>query len=120
MADRVHLVGGPLDGHEVGRRPGKYAWVCGKLTSTLWTRESRIGEVGLKLLPGARALFIRGGAAACQPRNGAALYEDVGDGVLLYAGHRTVFCNACKTYHPRCEGGSERRPCALGGEDADR
>jgi hypothetical protein len=103
-ANRVQLVGGPLDGHEIAPRPGKYAWVAGKL---------HIGNlVGLRPLPGKAAHFLRGGSASSRPRDRSALYEDAGGGVLLYAGHRRYLCD-CGAYHGKAEGGREKRPCAL-------
>lgn len=120
MSDRMQLVGGPLDGHEVGPPPGKYVWVRGKLTRTLYNQLAHAaGKPLLKLLPGARATFVRGGAATCKPLDGAALYQRDGD-VLVYAGHRVTLCNACGCYHGKAEGGREKRRCALGGDDAAR
>lgn len=111
MSDRLELVGGPLDGHSIAPRPGRYAWVAGKL---------HVGALeGLRTLPGQSARFLRGGSASSRPRDRAALYEDGDDGVLLYAGHRRYLCE-CGAYHHKCEGGSEKRPCALRPAAPDR
>jgi len=118
---RVQLVGGPLDGHEVARRSGKYAWVRGTSFPGLPHNVKLDRDAPLlRLRPGAFARFYLGGAASPEPLDGAALYEDRGDGVLLYAGHRRSYCNACGCYHGKAEGGREKRPCALGGDDVAR
>lgn len=113
MADRFQLIGGPLDGHEIPKTAGRYAWVRG---STSRLTALRVHDyASLRLLPGNTARFLTGGSASSKPRDGSALYQHTG-GVLLYAGHHTTLCRKCGTYHPKCEGGREKRPCALGGE----
>jgi len=112
MPDRLQLVGGPLDGHEITKPAGKYAWVRGTV-SALPSLRVHDSYSRLRLLPGAKARFLRGAAASSRPRDGAALYEDVG-GVLLYAGHRVTLCRDCGAYHGKCEGGREKRRCAFG------
>lgn len=97
--------GGPLDGHVVVPAPGKYTWVAGQVSTNS-------GE--LRPLLGTRPVFRVGGAPRSKPRDGAALYELTATG-LVYAGHRVYLC-ACGAYHRKCEGGAERRPCALGGD----
>jgi hypothetical protein len=113
--DPRQCVGGPLDGHEVAKKPGKYTWITGRRTTVL------LSEVGLRALPAMpdrRPLFTIGGAPTGEPRDGAALYENA-DGVLIYAGHRTYLCS-CGAYHHKCEGGNERSPCSLGGSPDGR
>lgn len=113
MAKALECVGGPLDGHRIVKAPGTYSWIRGAVSTVASLRV--LGR--LRALPGARPLFLHGGAASSRPRDGAALYEhDAGAGVLLYAGHRVTLCNACGSYHGKCEGGSEKRRCALGGD----
>lgn len=99
--------GGPLDGHVVTPASGTYTWVAGQLTSNAGA---------LRPLPGQRPAFLVGGAPRSEPRDGAALYELTTDG-LVYAGHRRYLCCGCGCYHRKVEGGSERRPCALGEPD---
>lgn len=111
MAKRRQLIGGPLDGHTITKPAGKFAWVRRTITTH--------PGADLRLLPGKRAMFATGAGATSQPRKAAALYEDTGS-AMLYAGHRVFLCGACGAFHPRCEGGSEKRQCALGGADADR
>ena len=103
-ASQRELVGGPLDGHNVTRKPGKYAWVKGRRTAALLSDT-------LRALPGARPLFMIGGARVEIPCKDAALYGTDGD-VLLYAGHRTYLCR-CGAYHGKAEGGREKRACSL-------
>lgn len=98
--------GGPLDGHIVTPAPGKYSWVTGQLEA--WGAD-------LGPLPGQRPRYSNGGAARSKPRDGAALYEFTSEG-LVYAGHRAYLCDGCGCYHGKCEGGREKRPCALGGD----
>lgn len=100
----VELVGGPLDGHRIPRKSGKYAWVSGKLAR---------GQEADAVHDGSARI---GGGAGTSPKNGRALYATDG----MYAGHRTSFCNACGTYHQRVEGGRERLACPLGGADSER
>lgn len=120
IVSRVELVGGPLDGHEIAKRSGRYAWVRGTSFPGLpHNVKLQRATPLLRLLPGAAASFFVGGSATSEPRNGAALYELV-DGVAIYAGHRKTWCNACCCYHGRAEGGREKRPCALGGDDSAR
>lgn len=106
---QVQLVGGPLDGHTIAPRPGKYAWVRGRVAPL----SSRPLSSELRLQPGARGGVLHGGSASGSPKDGAALYEREAPDRLVYAGHRVYFCNGCGTYHRKCEGGSERRACAL-------
>lgn len=105
---QVQLVGGPLDGHTITPRPGKYAWVRGRSAALI----ARPADSELRLLPGARGAVLHGGTAAGSPTDGAALYEREAPDRLVYAGHRVYLC-ACGSYHRKCEGGSERRACAL-------
>jgi hypothetical protein len=107
-------VGGPLDGHALVPAPGKYTWVSGRRLAGDWLE--------LRPLPGQRPTYLAGGTGRSEPRNGCALYERDRDpiadrDVLIYAGHRVYLCGRCGTYHGKCEGGNERRPCALGGTD---
>jgi hypothetical protein len=99
-------VGGPLDGHVVTPAAGKYTWVTGRPLVD-W------GE--LRPLPGQRPVVRGGGGGSSHPRNNCALYERCRD-ELVYAGHRVYLCDFCGCYHGRCEGGREKRPCALGGD----
>lgn len=101
--------GGPLDGHMVTPAPGRYTWVGRKLTT-------HAGDT-LRPLLGQRPVFTIGAGVASAPRSGFALYELTSDG-LVYAGHRVYICPGCGCYHHKCEGGSERPPCALGGSDS--
>lgn len=114
MPSRLQVVGGPLCGHEIPKQPGGFAWVVGKVRTLKVLADHNGGRFLLGVVE-ARV----GGGASPRPANGRALYE-LRDGVYLYAGHRTTFCNACGCYHGRCEGGRERRPCALGGEADER
>jgi hypothetical protein len=98
--------GGPLDGHTVTPAPGKYTWVVGRRLAGDWQ--------GLHPLPGQHPTYLGGGTGRSEPRDGCALYERCGD-ELNYAGHRVYLCD-CGCYHGRCEGGREKRPCALGGD----
>jgi hypothetical protein len=100
MRGRIPLVGGPLDGGEIPAKSGRYLWVGAKINSFV----SIVGKSTVRQARGACAL----------PTNGRALYELV-DGVYVYAGHRTVYCNCCGAYHRKVEGGTETRPCAFGG-----
>jgi hypothetical protein len=59
---------------------------------------------------------MRGGGATSDPKDGRALYEVSCRGYAIYAGHRTNLCAGCGGYHGTVEGGSERRPCPLGGD----
>lgn len=100
--------GGPLDGHTAVPAPGRYSWISGRLVADF-------GE--LRPLPGQRPVALAGGTGSSKPRDRCALYErdrdPAGDGdALIYAGHRKYLC-ACGSYHGKCEGGSERRRCAL-------
>lgn len=97
--------GGPLDGHAVTPAPGRYTWVSGRLLAG-W------GE--LRPLPGQHPLYLGGGGGRSRPRDGGALYEHA-ENALVYAGHRVYLCD-CGAYHRKCEGGREKRPCALGGD----
>jgi hypothetical protein len=99
--------GGPLDGHVVTPAAGKYTWISGRLLAG-W------GE--LRPLPGQRPGYLGGGTGSSKPRDRCALYE-LTDAGLVYAGHRVYLCS-CGAYHGKCEGGTERRPCALGGQPA--
>lgn len=116
---RVQLVGGPLDGCDVARPAGKFAWVRGKLS--LLTRS----KWDPSLPPALRSpVTVTAGAATGKPTTGAALYE-YGEGldgqpVALYAGHRRRFCNGCGAYHVAAEGGSETLRCPLEGEEVPR
>jgi hypothetical protein len=105
MADRLQVVGGPLDGHEIPKQAGRHAWIGAR--RAIVSRE----RFGVALVQVAANM---GGSATTTPTDGRALYELLG-GVYVYAGHRTTYCNECGCYHGRAEGGAERRPCALGG-----
>jgi hypothetical protein len=61
---------------------------------------------------GRYAWINRRGQATSNPTNGRALYERSGDR-YIYAGHRIAFCNLCRAYHRRAEGGSETLPCPI-------
>lgn len=98
-------VGGPLDGHTATPAPGQYSWIGGRQLPVA-------GE--LRPLLGQRPMCLVGGTGCSEPRDGRALYRKDA-GVLVYAGHRSYLCCECGGYHQKCEGGSERRPCALGG-----
>jgi hypothetical protein len=60
-------------------------------------------------------VVLGGGGGSSKPRNNCALYERRGR-ELVYAGHRVYLCGSCGCYHGKCEGGREKRPCALGGD----
>lgn len=109
MADRLQLVGGPLDGHTIPRQSGAYAWVRGKRVA----QRERVGGLLVKVVA------LEGGGAVPHPTDGLALYELLErrrGAVYVYAGHRLTYCNGCGCYHGRAEGGREKRPCALGGD----
>lgn len=106
MSAPVQLVGGPLDGHTVAPPPGKFMWVAGARVT--WRERFGLALMALS--------SMRGGGATSEPKTGRALYEVSGCGVAIYAGHRTLLCSGCGSYHGKVEGGSERRPCPLGSD----
>lgn len=61
---------------------------------------------------GRYAWINRAGHATSTPTHLRALYQRVGD-AYVYAGHRIKFCNMCRAYHRRAEGGRESIPCPL-------
>lgn len=110
-SERIPLVGGPLDGHSIPKQRSRIVWVSGRLVRSRLT--------GAEGFCAPTVLAFDGGGASPKPTTGRALYARE-DGCFLYAGHRMTYCNACGCYHGRAEGGREKRPCALGGEDAER
>lgn len=83
---RLTLAGGPLDGMDVRRVSGDWAWI---------DRRGRVSPKPVDL----RALYR---------------LERRGDGhVYAYAGHRWSYCNGCGSYHGKAEGGREKAPCPL-------